>query len=541
MKQIFKSLNSSTLLILLLFISLNTNAQIPNGYYDAATGKTGYELKTALHSIIKNHTDIGYDGVWNAFVTTDKKSNGKVWDMYSDNPKGTPPYEYNFINDQCGNYSGEASCYNREHSFPKSWFNDAPPMHNDLFHLYPTDGYVNGKRSNYPFGEVKSPTWTSRNGSKLGNCSFEGYSSTVFEPIDEYKGDFARTYFYMATRYEDKITGFTMPAILNGTKNQVYKEWYLKLLFKWHEQDPVSEKETNRNNAVHKIQKNRNPYIDHPEYAALIWEGYGNGTVDPNPDPEPTIITLLNEKFNSALGVFSQYNVEGDEIWNNKSYSGNTFAEMNGYVNGNTNSNEDWLISPALDIKTEYKNTVLSFKSAQKYGDGTTTKLQVLILKNYTQNSNPRSGTTETIDITSNFQYSAGNYEWKPSGEFNLEPYKGAVIHIAFVYTTTAAARLWRIDDVLVKTEKSSTAINYEQLYNIKVYPNPASDKINVQTGHRQIEKINIYNTLGSKISTLDQSGQQCSVDIQSLKKGIYLLEITLDNNIIIHKKFIKN
>ena len=486
MKQNFKILTSRLLVILLLFISLKAIAQIPAGYYDATTGKTGYELKTTLHEIIKNHTDIGYDGVWSAFQTTDKKSNGKVWDMYSDIPNGTLPYEYVFINDQCGNYSGEGSCYNREHSFPKSWFNNEAPMHNDLFHLYPTDGFVNGKRSNFPFGEVGTATWTSRNGSKLGNCSFEGYSSTVFEPINEYKGDFARTYFYMATRYEDRITGFIMPSILNGTKNQVYKEWYLKLLFKWHEQDPVSEKEIKRNDAVYKLQKNRNPFIDHPEYAGKIWEGYGSG----NENPDPAKTTLLDEKFNSELGLFSQYNVSGSEIWTNKSYNGNSFAEMNGYANGNTNPNEDWLISPLLDIKSNYKNTLLSFKSAFNYGNNTTTKLQVLILKNYTQNSDPKAGDTEVIDITSFFQYSTGSYEWKTSGEFSLDAFKGSAFHIAFVYTTTESARLWRIDDVLVTTEKSSTSVNYQKEDNVQVYPNPTSEKINVRTEQGIIKRM---------------------------------------------------
>lgn len=536
MRPIFKLLQNSSLQILLLLITSSLSSQIPNGYYDQAKGKKGYELKTALHAIIKNHSDIGYDALWSAFQSTDIKSNGKVWDMYSDNPGGTPPYEYNFSN-KCGNYSGEASCYNREHSFPKSWFNDARPMHNDLFHLYPTDGYVNGKRSNYPFGEVKSPTWISQNGSKLGNCSFEGYSGTVFEPIDEYKGDFARTYFYMATRYEDKISGFTMPAILNNTNNQVYKDWYLKLLFKWHEQDPVSDKEINRNNAVHKIQHNRNPFIDHPEFAAVIWEGYGNGNIN----PEPNKTTLLDEKFNSELGVFSQYNVTGNEVWTNKSYNGNNFAEMNGYVNGGTNPNEDWLISPALEIKNIYKNINLSFKTAQKYGDNTTTKLQVIILKNYTSNGNPLSPEVEKNDITTNFQYSTGNYEWKSSGEFSLDAYLGSVINVAFVYTTSATARLWRIDDVLVTAEKNNTAVNYETLYNMRVYPNPACEKINIEIDQRQINKINIYNTLGSKMASSIVTTNKTSIDIQTLKKGIYLLEITLDNNVIIHKKFIKN
>lgn len=250
--------------------------QAPDGYYDAANGKTGNELKAALYGIIKGHTSLSYDALWTAFQYTDKKSNGKVWDMYSDIPGGTAPYEFTFSTDQCGTYSGENDCYNREHSFPKSWFNDATPMYTDLFHLYPTDGYVNGRRSNWPFGEVSSPTWTSLNGSKLGPCSYSGYTGTVFEPIDSFKGDFARSYFYMVTRYHDIVANWSSD-MLDGTQFPAFSEWAKNMLLEWNELDPVSQKEIDRNNIVYNnYQHNRNPFIDHPEYAEQIW---GDGTI----------------------------------------------------------------------------------------------------------------------------------------------------------------------------------------------------------------------------------------------------------------------
>lgn len=266
------------LLICITFIfHLVTNAQIPDGYYLNASNKRGYDLKTVLHQIIKNHSAQTYAELWTHFKLTDNKGNNVVWDMYSDIPNGTPLYVYYFTVDQCGYYSVEGDCYNREHSWPKSWFNDAAPMYTDLFHLYPTDGKVNGLRSNYPFAEVGAATLTTSNGSKLGYSKTTGYSGTVFEPIDEYKGDFARTYFYMATRYENVIASWEKydsngDAVLNGTSNQVFENWYLNLLLKWHSQDPVSQKEINRNNAVFQIQQNRNPFIDHPEYVSLIWD-----------------------------------------------------------------------------------------------------------------------------------------------------------------------------------------------------------------------------------------------------------------------------
>ncbi len=271
----------SFMLVIFFFTILigSIHAQPPSGYYNNAEGLKGQALQVALYNIIKDHTSRSYANLWTDFQSTDKKGNGKVWDMYSDVPGGTPAYEYNFGSDQCGNYGGEGDCYNREHSWPKSWFNDATPMYTELFHLVPTDGYVNGKRSNYPFGEVGSASWTSTNGSKVGSCNFPGYSGTVFEPIDAYKGDFARNYFYMATRYQNVIAGWENndsngDAVMNGTSYPAFETWVVNLLLAWHEADPVSAKEIARNNAVFAIQHNRNPYIDHPEYAVMVWDPY---------------------------------------------------------------------------------------------------------------------------------------------------------------------------------------------------------------------------------------------------------------------------
>lgn len=250
-------------------------AQGPNNsktYYQAADGKKGAALKTALCGIIYNRTERSYNDLWTDFRTTDKRpTDGKVWDMYSGITN------YTFGTDQAGNYSQEGDKYNREHSFPKSWFGDNTPMYTDLFHLYPTDGFVNGKRSNYPFGETSSPTYTSAESfSKLGPCSYPGYTGTVFEPNDFYKGDFARTYFYMVTCYEEKIVDWynsyseSRPT-LDGNKYPGLSSWQLSMLMKWAKSDQVSAKETNRNTAVYGIQKNRNPFIDYPGLEKYIW------------------------------------------------------------------------------------------------------------------------------------------------------------------------------------------------------------------------------------------------------------------------------
>lgn len=321
----------------------------PTGYYNFANGKSCATLKTALRYITDNtsgsfsgdtytHDPQSYDALWNQYKISDIKprevgsgSANVIWDIYSDKPNATDPYNYTPGSDQCGSYSGENSCYNREHSFPKSWFNDAPPMHNDYHHVFPTDGYVNGKRSNYKYGEVASATWTSLNGSKLGSSSIAGISGPVFEPINEYKGDVARAYLYMVTRYETYLStwnGYNTDGAetLDGSMFPAVDINYLKLMIKWHNQDPVSQKERDRNNGGYSFQGNRNPFVDHPEYVSEIWNsscpGLGALPVD--------ILffqgKLENNKTILSWDVATEINLDRYEV--ERSFNGTTFNQI---------------------------------------------------------------------------------------------------------------------------------------------------------------------------------------------------------------------
>ena len=277
-------------MILLLAVTL-AMAQGPNDtgtYYKSANGTKGKALKTALSKIIDTKTVISYDGLLNCYKSTDRRADGKVWDMYS----CTTNFSFGDYNSQ---YKGEGDSYNREHSMPQSWFKKASPMKSDLMHVVPTDGYVNNRRSNYPFGETNYPTYQSNQGfSKVGPCSLPGYSGTVFEPNDEYKGDFARIYFYMATRYESRIASWSSD-MLAGNSYPAFKPWVVEMLLRWAKEDPVSQKEIDRNNAVYGYQHNRNPYVDYPGLEQYVWGDkqdvafdYSNfdGT-NPSPDPDP--------------------------------------------------------------------------------------------------------------------------------------------------------------------------------------------------------------------------------------------------------------
>jgi endonuclease I len=272
----------------------NTASNLPPNYYSNATGLTCAPLKTALSTIITTGAiQLTYTpGVWTAYLKTDIKRNFEntrdiIWDMYSDKGPGqNEPYEFVYQTNQCGNYSKESDCYNREHSFPQSWFvGGTYPMYSDINHVFPTDGWVNNLRGNFPFGEVTAIENTTgnptQNGSKRGTGAAVnfGYTGTVFEPINEYKGDFARAQFYMATRYESQIAGWqnngTANEVLNGTSYQAFDDWQLKLLYKWHLQDPVSDKERARNDSVFIVQNNRNPFIDNPQWVFDIWNCTG--------------------------------------------------------------------------------------------------------------------------------------------------------------------------------------------------------------------------------------------------------------------------
>ncbi len=276
-----------TILLGLLFSI--TLAQAPANYYNGTTGLTGYNLKTKLHEIIKNGSqDLGYGGLWITYATSDVdkhyENNGTLLDMYSENPTGPDAYEYiigspNNGGNQCGsaNQNNEGFCYNREHSLPKSFYGggSAAPMANDAHFVIPSDYWVNSKRETYSFGETNAPVWTSTNGTKIGSSNFPGYNGTIFEPIDEFKGDLARMHLFFITRYQDKLTSFAEyqnpQNPLDGTVDRGYKQWYINLMLKWSAQDPVSQKEIDRNNAIYARQKNRNPFIDHPEWVNMIW------------------------------------------------------------------------------------------------------------------------------------------------------------------------------------------------------------------------------------------------------------------------------
>jgi endonuclease I len=283
-------------IIFLLLISTNIMAQIPNNYYNTCIGNSGNNLKNKLHNItLATHNAIGYAAVWGAFETTDVKSNGKVWDIYSYNYFGGQPYEYVFGIDQCGQYNTEGDCYNREHSWPQSKFISNEPMKSDLHHVMASDGFINGIHSDNPYGNVTVVNKTTLQGAKSGtSTSYTSYSGDVFEPIDSFKGDVARAYFYMATRYLGEDADWLTWEMASGADLTADA---IKVLLAWHRLDPVSKKEIDRNNAIYSLQGNRNPFVDSAIFVECIWGGMFCGNVAiTNHTAEAFSITQSNQE-----------------------------------------------------------------------------------------------------------------------------------------------------------------------------------------------------------------------------------------------------
>jgi len=238
------------------------------GEYYSLVDPDSQELLLALHDLIDDHQALGFNSLWGAFQSTDAREDGAVWDVYSVVSEGEEPYLYEFTVDRCGDYQGEGQCYNREHSYPSSWFDGQNPLKADLFHVRPTDGYVNNRRGNSPYGPTRKVYWTSQNGSTLGSSAACGFSGgPVFEPVDSVKGDLARGFLYVAARYRGEGLDWTGSEATSGA---YLEPWAEEVMRAWHLMDPVDAREVARNQAVFEIQGNRNPFIDHPEWVCTI-------------------------------------------------------------------------------------------------------------------------------------------------------------------------------------------------------------------------------------------------------------------------------
>lgn len=333
-------------LLPIILFSSSIFAQAPAGYYNGTTGLTGFALKSKLHDIISiKNISWNYGDLTNYYNQTDldvyydhdASNTTLLLDMYSEIPSGPDAYEYTTAN-LIGSSSGEGLGWNREHMMPQSTFYSNYPMYSDLFYVVPTDAKINQLRSNYPYGiSTTTPSnvfYTFTNSSKIGRSAIPNYVYTgrVYEPIDEFKGDVARSLLYFAVRYEGKLGTFkfnnnTNPASdtnpLDGTEEKAFDDAYIAMLLQWHTQDPVSQREIDRNNSVYAIQKNRNPFIDNPQWVNAIW-GQTPDTVAPQ-TPTNLTSTQTSAYFTTLSWLpSSSSDVIGYKIYQNGTLVGST-------------------------------------------------------------------------------------------------------------------------------------------------------------------------------------------------------------------------
>ncbi|GEN77277.1 endonuclease [Chryseobacterium hagamense] len=499
-------------LFLLLLASGTATAQAPSGYYSSAGGLSGASLKTALSSIITNgHQDKGYNGLWTGYKTTDIDKNyendGSILDIYSEKPSGTDPYKFTPGTNQCGTYSTEGNCYNREHLVPQSLFSEASPMVSDIHFIRATDGKVNGMRSNYPFGKVGTASFTSRNGSKLGTSASSGYSGTVFEPIDEFKGDVARMIFYFVTRYQSKLSTFSSGNMLGSSAFPGLQTWELNVLLAWHNQDPVSQAEINRNNASYSFQGNRNPFIDNPDYVNQIWgSGSPSGT---GTTPTPGTTGCASETFENIPTASSAASYL-TRTWTNNGISWTaTDARTDQTVSSKAITIRDGALtsgSSANGIGSLTVTTQLKFTGS----DGTfNVKVNGTTVGTLPYHSNATTTTLNNINVSGNVVISLEN---------NSSSDRVAIDNLSWTcYSGTSR-----------QVQNVYTAADPDQNL-LQISNNPVSgNDIFVKGETQNIKKAEIYNLQGNVVQTIDQpfKNSRNSIRIKNLGQGVYLLKL---------------
>lgn len=586
--------------LLLLLVSVTTFAQIPAGYYSTATG-SGYTLKTQLKNIITNgHSPKTYDQLFDlatGYRATDVddfyENDGSVMDMYSENPTSTDPYNYSYYanpSDKCGNYNSEMDCYNGEHLMPQSVYGSAMPMVGDIHQVIPTDGYVNNGRGSLAFGETNSATTTYMNGSKRGPSSISGYSGTVFEPIDEFKGDIARCLLYFAVRYEDQVDSWSHP-MLNGTNDQVYEDWFIALLLDWHNNDAVNQRELNRNNAAYIHQGNRNPFIDNPSYANMIWNPTPDTEAPTDPinlvafNPQPHSIELSWTASTDNIGVIA-YDIYIDDVYTNFTTNQTSITVLNLGVNTtycfkvkarDAAGNESGFSNEACETTQEENGSGLycineTFNdipaNSSSYSDRTWTGDQgytwnatdartdqtlngrAITIRNGMLNTNPDFEFIESVTITTQRVFGGD------SGTFDLVINGNIIATIPYsdtAQTTTIPCNISQVTSFVINNNTNpSNRVMFDDLKwtcgllsneefsqeTFNIYPNPVSNQLNIQLNSTEKTQIDIYNILGKRVLTKTIHQSQ-SIQLENLNSGVYILKLT-QNNSTISKKLIK-
>ena len=441
--------------IVLLFSCITANAQIPDGYYDSLRGKKGAQLKNAIHELIKKANVLDYgSGVghtWDGFYQTDRLPDNQCLDRYSNDVR--------YFTSTTSAPSG----MNIEHSFPKSWWGGSSNQaYKDLYNLMPSEQKINSSKSNYPMGTVTNVKTT--NGCTKVGTGTNGYQ--LWEPADKWKGDFARGYMYMATAYQHfSWQGTQALQILKQGDYPTLQEWAYKLYIEWAKKDAVDELEAKRNNAVSKIQGNRNPYVDFPNLMQYVWgdsvdyefypektlstENYSGSdepvTPDENIDETLYSATYTNETGNCTTAAVTAPDGNFD-VWTRSNNYGWTGT---GYKNNTSHAAEATLSTPEIDLGNHH-DASLWFYHAVNFCKSPSTTLKVEVVC--------EGKTTVLNGIT---WPKGSNWTFVESGDISLDEFSGKKIRIVFRYKSTSdESSTWEIKSIKVKAAKNTSGIN---------------------------------------------------------------------------------
>jgi len=457
--------------LLLLAVALIANAIAANAatreelakYYSSVSGLKKAELKTALYKLLKDHDVLSYGkgegGTWWAFYVTDRTSNNMVVNRYSDetfyfSSRGTA-----------------ANGMNIEHSMPKSWWGGGTNAANDIHHLYPSPSDDNSAKSNYPMAIVTTVKKSSGEGyDKVGTGTVNGSTQQCWEPGDQYKGDFARTYMYMVTCYQNLTWKGTGLQTMDNNDWPTFKQWAQDLYIEWATDDPVSTLETTRNDAVYGFQENRNPFIDFPYLMHYVWgdstdrafypqyalttasdETRTTGTdEDPTDTPDDPGTGTSDEQtviyYADCLtdyGDMTPTNADFD-VWVEDSKYG---WKGSAYKNKTNNAADETLTTPLIDL-TNYKDVEFTFDHAVNYCKATSPQnmLTVQVLCDGT-----------LTDLTVSSWPAGNNWTFTEGATADISQFEGKQIQLCFRYTSTSkVCPTWELQNIKVVGTKTS-------------------------------------------------------------------------------------
>ena len=459
-----------TTLLLLSLLPFFAWADVPEDYYTNADGKKKEELKAALHDIIQPVMVLAYGSgkgkTWSGFYQTDRTSDGYVIDRYTDSQ-----YWVKFSSSDNANSANAPSGMNIEHSFPKSWWggNSNVDAYKDLFNLMPSESGINSDKSNYAMGKVTNVT--RGNGfTKVGTGPTSSGNKWLWEPDDQWKGDFARDYFYMVTAYSHLTWTSNGLDMLEDNDWPTMQEWAYTLLLEWARQDPVDEIERQRNDAVYSIQFNRNPFVDFPNLAEYIWgdsvdfafsiDGSSSGGGQGG-DDKPVFAVLVDQSMKSGLDPFFVRTYEGceGEVWTSSSQYG---AVANAYNISGKEADEYMMLTLDLSMM---EGATLSFEHATGYNKTVpveNTYFQVLV--SYDYEGVPEDATWRVLDADfPPLQSSKSFTDFVSSGDISLASCCGRDnVTIAFRYTSNSSAcYCWEIRNVKVTAYELPDALPF--------------------------------------------------------------------------------